>query len=317
MQRNEDCQNFWFISTVFIISLLVFGMIGLPVISTDLSSEGSQHQNNAMPYSGILSNGICSYSVVNLANPCYQTTTSGDHTNLIQYAHLYYNSTYGLLFYILDSKVNAQNGANIIAGNHAYSDLNVKSTIYNSINSPGYISYTKQYYCSYIVTGNLSTPFMYFGGGGRGGTLCCKEVPSYHSYGHLCYGSPNGQVNTGQYAQVTVSTELSAGVNFCGVSIGGKVGTTYSYNLYNFCMNVQHEYTNNDQWFLKSFDHGQTYAHFVTSTMVHFQKGYNQYITFGSIGNTTYTSPGWFCYPTLRSSTASLSCTYTTPNLLN
>ncbi|MHB1439781.1 MAG: hypothetical protein ACYCSO_03040 [Cuniculiplasma sp.] len=215
---------------------------------------------NYLPETGSISNGVCTYSVQQVASCVYQGTSASGHTNVIQYFNEYYNKTYHLLFYILDSKVNAQNGANINSNNA----LSAKSTIYNSISCPSYLS-----------------PLNYRG----------HEYYVPVSYGHLQYESPSGMTQRCQSAQVTVSASVSA-----GTGVAGKIGISYTYDLYDFCMQENHGYINNDQWQFESHVGGKTYARFVTATTVSFNPGYRQSIDFSSIGNTTYekASSGWF-----------------------
>lgn len=113
-----------------------------------------------------------------------------------------------------------------------------------------------------------------------------------------------------QSAQITVSASLSAGCH----GVTGKVGISYTYDLYDFCMQENHGYINNDQWQFESHVGGKTYARFVTATTVSFNPGYKQSIDFSSIGNTTYLSSGWFGATLEHSSLQLVNC-YKSPIL--
>lgn len=192
-----------------------------------------------------------------IASCSHQLTSPQGHTNVIQYFNEYYNETNHVLFYVLDTKVNAQNGANINSNKAG----GAQNTIYSSIYDPSYLDPA---------------------------TIWGYHIAFPISYGHLEYEDPNGKVQTGQNAQVTVSSSVKVGASYGAAGVSATVGVSYTYDLYNFCYNEIHGYCQNDQWLFISSLGGQSYAHFVTMTSVFYNPGYRQGIFYSSIGNTTW-----------------------------
>ena len=285
---NNTTKTGWIIASAIIV-MFMLPTIGMSSsILNNLNSSSGSTVINYLPESGTVSNGMVSDCVKQLCTKYTTETSTNGHTNVIQYFYVYYNSTYNLLFYVLDSKVNAYNGANINSNNAA----GAPSTICSSISCP-----------SYMAIGN------WFG----------HRIYMPTPYGHLQYSSPNEKVQSGQCGQVTLSASVSAGASACGVSVSGTVGVSYTYDLYDFCVDQLHGSFTNDQWVFESHEAGQTYARFVTATAVDYKPGYQQRISYCSIGHTTYvkSSPGWFWttnYCLVGSSLAEISL-YQTPVL--
>ncbi len=285
---NNTTKTGWIIASAIIV-MFMLPTIGMSssILNSPNSSTGST-VINYLPESGTVSNGMVSYSVKQLYTKyTTETSTNGD-TNAIQYFYVYYNSTYNLLFYVLDSKVNALNGANINSNNA----VGASNTIYSSIYCP-----------RYEVPVNLW------------GHRFNWPVP----YGDLQDEHPSGCYQSGVQAQVTVSASVTVGASGGGISGSATVGVSYTYDLYDFCMEEKHGLTNNDQWQFESHVGGKSYARFVTATAVNYKPGYQQAIDYSSIGNTTYikSSPGWawttnYC---TAGSSLQLTSSYCTPIL--
>ena len=268
--------------------LFLFSVVGMsPTLLNSQNNASNSQSGNVLPLSGHISNGICSYGVVQIANQCYTHSSPNDHTALVQYFDEYYNASDHIIFYVLDSKLNALNGANINSNKAA----GVKSTIFSSIYNP-----------QYAVPENFWGFHFYWKNG----------------YGHLANEQPNSMVQSGQNAQVTLSASVTAGASACGAGLSASAGVSYTYDLYDFCYKQVLGCPQYDQWQFVSHVVGQTYAHFVTLTSVFYKPGYRQAISLSSIGNTTWikSSPElWWTNHCLESSSVQLTNCYLSPVL--
>ena len=285
---NNTTKTGWIIASAIIV-MFMLPTIGMSssILNSPNSSTGST-VINYLPESGKITNGLCSYGVKRLPTKYISQTSPNGLAEVTQYFWVYYNSTCDKLFYILDSKVNAYNGANINSNNA----VGASNTIYNSIYCP-----------EYVVPEGSSAHHLKW------------SVP----YGYLQDENPGSFYQSGLQAQVTVSSSVTVVGSGNGISGSTTVGVSYTYDLYDFCMEEKHGFINNDQWQFESHLGGQTYMRFVTVTMVNYKPGHQQAIDYSSIGNTTYikSSPGRFWttnYCTVGSS-LQLTSAYCTPVL--
>ena len=278
--EREDSNNERF--------MFLFSVVGMsPTLLNSQNKALNSQSVDILTQSGHISNGICSYGVVQIANQCYKHSSPNDHTALVQYFDEYYNASDHIIFYVLDSKLNALNGANINSNKAA----GVKSTIFSSIYNP-----------QYAVPENFWSIH-----------YCLKN-----GYGHLANAEPDAMVQSGQNAQVTLSASVTAGASACGGSLSASAGVSYTYDLYDFCYNQILGCPQNVQWQFVSHVGGQTYAHFVTMTSVFYNPGYRQAISFSSVGNTTWVKSSqelWWTNHCLESSSVQLTQCYLSPVL--
>ena len=278
--EREDSNNERF--------MFLFSVVGMsPTLLNSQNNASNSQSGNVLPLSGQISNGICSYGVVQIANQCYKHSSPNDHTALVQYFDEYYNATDHIIFYVLDSKLNALNRANINSNNAT----GVKSTIFSSIYNP-----------QYAVPENFWGFHFYWRNG----------------YGHLANSDPNTMVQSGQNAQVTLSASVTAGASACGGSLSASAGVSYTYDLYDFCYNQILGCPQYERWQFVSHVGGQTYAHFVTMTSVFYKPGYRQAISFSSVGNTTWVKSSqelWWTNHCMESSSVQLTQCYLSPVL--
>jgi hypothetical protein len=270
--EREDSNNERF--------MFLFSVVGMsPTLLNSQNNASNSQSVCILTQSGHISNGICSYDVVQIANQCYKHSSPNDHTAPVQYFDEYYNASDHIIFYVPDARLKALNGANINSNNAT----GVKSTIFSSIYNP-----------QYAVPENFWSIH-----------YCLKN-----GYGHLANEQPNCKVQSGQNAQVTLSASVSAGASACGGSLSASAGVSYTYDINDFCYNQIMGY---DQWQFVSHVAGQTYAHFVTLISVFYKPGYRQAISFSSTGNTTWikSSPElWWTNHCLENSSVQLTNCY-------
>ena len=275
--EKEDSNNERF--------MFLFSVVGMsPILLNSQNNVSNSQSVCILTQSGQISNGICSYGVLHVANQCYKHSSPNDHAVPVQYFDEYYNASDHIIYYVLDTRLNALNGANINSNKAA----GLKSTIFSSIYNP-----------EYVVPENFWSIHFYWRIG----------------YGHLAIEQPNAMVQSVQNAQVTLSASVTAGASACGGSLSASAGVSYTYDINDFCYNQIMGY---DQWQFVSHVGGQTYAHFVTLTSVFYKSGYRQARRFSSKGNTTWvkSSPElWWTNHCLESSSVQLTNCYLSPVL--
>lgn len=218
-----------------------------------------------------------------------------EYQNVKEVYEVYYNSASDLLIYVLQTCINAINGANIAgckwAGSH---------TIYNVIENEGYCGE----YC--ISPGHYQLERRI----GTGPEYICVWVPpvkgtKFDSYGDFINPTPNGYYEHGSQGSVSLSTTFSA----CGISAG--ISTTYNIPIYTV------DVGNNSQSCFSSFQiyckGGQTYDQFVSMIETKYHPDARQEVHLSSTNSVTYiTGKTWYGANIINKSTNTSSINFIT-----
>ena len=249
------------------------------------SVNSSSHQADPMVTSGV---------APTLSNMVWLCTNhrsySSTHNILTMKYSVFYNSSAGLVLYCLETCVQAENGANIAAGNNAITSNSIDggSTIHQAMFNPESSTTTQ------LISG-YRCEILYIGG-----RPVHYKVPIYTSV--TTYTSGNFQLNLpgntfspgNEYGQntgsSTTSWTISAGVSGYGASAGATYGVSTTTNYYSFITKVQHVQQNCLAWIKDNYMKGTDWGHFTSMGLTPYQPGESTTIQFSATGNTTYTT---------------------------
>lgn len=196
-----------------------------------------------------------------LGEKIFNWKSSDGRNQVTQYASAYYNSTYNCIFYLVDTYMNAWNGANLESGGAAGD----KSTVYNIMDGEGYSS-----------TYWIHTPWGNF------------PITTFSNYGYLQDPSRPGYITQSQTGSVSYTSSFQATVGGTGGSVGGQVGVTTTYDIFAGYFDVTHVTQNFFGSYYQSNTGGQTFGQFQSVIETLYNPGHPQFITLNSGGNVTF-----------------------------
>lgn len=220
---------------------------------------------------------------------CTITCFHYKYQNVKEVYEVYYNTASDRLIYVLQTCINAQNGANI-ASSHA---AGTSHTIYNVMKNEGYYGE----YCEYPGHYQLER------GIGPGPEWVCVWVPGvkgmeFDAYGDFINPTPNGYYQHGTQGSISLSTSIGA----CGVNAG--ISTTY--NIPDYTVGVGHVYSNCFSSFQTYYKKSQTYDQFVSMIETKYQPNACQEVNLSSTTSVTWPG-GWFGSITSSTKTSSVN----------